>query len=128
MTSANDRQEGGDHYKKRKYQHWDMVCDTKMHYLAACATKYISRWRDKNGVEDLKKALHYIDKAKERKVKPVKRKRRANIHAFAVQLPHHEGAVLFAISLAKWDRAKEDVEALIDMAELADASLGVAKS
>ncbi|MGL6008048.1 MAG: DUF3310 domain-containing protein [Culicoidibacterales bacterium] len=24
--------------------------------------KYLSRWRDKNGVEDLKKAMHYIEK------------------------------------------------------------------
>lgn len=57
----NDYQVGGDHYKK-EYQHWDMVCDINLHYLLGCATKYVSRWRDKNGLQDLKKALHYIDK------------------------------------------------------------------
>mgnify|MGYP003639067901 CR=1 FL=1 len=62
-------QVGGDHYKS-DYQHWDFVCDTGLHYLLACATKYISRWRKKNGIEDLKKSLHYINKAESRAIKP----------------------------------------------------------
>lgn len=66
---ANDIQIGGDHYK-RKYQHWDFVCDTGLHYLLGCATKYISRWRKKNGVEDLKKTVHYIVKADEKGIEP----------------------------------------------------------
>lgn len=70
MTSANDRQVGGSHYKARKYQHWDFVCDTGLHYLLGCFTKYVSRWRDKNGVQDLEKSMHYIHKAEERHVRP----------------------------------------------------------
>lgn len=63
--TANDRQVDGTHYNKRPYQHWDFVCDTNLHYLLGCATKYISRWRDKNGVRDLHKSAHYIEKADE---------------------------------------------------------------
>ena len=70
MSSANLKQHGGEHYKSRDYQHWDWVCDTGMHYLLGCATKYVSRWRKKNGVEDLKKAIHYLEKATEEKVVP----------------------------------------------------------
>ena len=62
--SANDRQIGGDHYKG-EYQHWDFVVDTGQGYLDGCVTKYVSRWRKKNGVQDLEKALHYFEKAKE---------------------------------------------------------------
>lgn len=58
----NDYQVGGKHYQSR-YQHWDFVIDTDLHYLIACATKYIFRWREKNGIEDLRKACHYLDKA-----------------------------------------------------------------
>lgn len=65
MMEANGFQIDGDHYKKNKYEHWDFVIDTKMHYLLGCATKYIFRWRDKNGTIDLRKALHYISKAEE---------------------------------------------------------------
>lgn len=61
---ANEYQVGGEHYKS-EYQHWDLVCDTDMHYLLGCATKYVSRWRKKNGAQDLKKALHYLTKADE---------------------------------------------------------------
>jgi hypothetical protein len=58
---ANDTQVGGSHYKT-KYEHWDFVLDTGMGYLQGCATKYVARARKKNGLEDLNKALHYIDK------------------------------------------------------------------
>jgi hypothetical protein len=33
-----------------------------MFYLEAQATKYVTRWRRKNGVQDIEKSLHYLDK------------------------------------------------------------------
>ena len=54
-------QEGGDHYQA-EYQHWDWVIDMEMPYLPACATKYVTRWWKKNGLQDLEKAMTYIDK------------------------------------------------------------------
>lgn len=54
-------QEGGDHYQN-DYQHWDWVADIGMGYFPGNATKYVSRWRKKNGLADLKKAMTYIDK------------------------------------------------------------------
>lgn len=54
-------QVGGDHYQA-EYQHWDWVSDIGMGYLPGNATKYVSRWRKKNGIDDLKKAMSYIDK------------------------------------------------------------------
>lgn len=61
---VNDYQIGGKHYQLA-YQHWDFVIDTNLHYLYGCATKYIARWRQKNGVEDLRKAIHYLSKAQD---------------------------------------------------------------
>lgn len=52
---------GGTHYES-KYQHWDWVADTHMDYFSACATKYVSRWWKKNGVQDLLKARSYVEK------------------------------------------------------------------
>lgn len=54
-------QEGGDHYQA-EYQHWDWVTDIGMGYLPGNATKYVSRWRKKNGLADLKKAMTYVEK------------------------------------------------------------------
>ena len=59
---ANDHQVGGTHYKGSAYEHWDLVVRTGMGYLEGQATRYITRWRKKNGLEDLQKAVHYIDK------------------------------------------------------------------
>lgn len=56
-------QYGGDHYETSDgYEHWDWVIDAEIGYLAGNATKYVSRWRKKNGVADLQKALTYVDK------------------------------------------------------------------
>lgn len=54
-------QVGGDHYQA-DFQHWDMVALTRTGYLEGNATKYLSRWRKKNGLEDLKKSYSYVDK------------------------------------------------------------------
>lgn len=55
------RQIGGTHYGTG-YGHWDYCKDLNVPYLLGCATKYLVRWRDKNGIEDLRKALSYLDK------------------------------------------------------------------
>ena len=64
MSNPNKVQHGGNHYKMHNYQHWDLMVDNSSPYLPACATKYLSRWRDKNGNADLEKAIHYLEKAK----------------------------------------------------------------
>lgn len=58
----NNRQIGGDHYQTGS-QHWDLIARNNIPYLEGCATKYVTRWRKKDGRKDLEKALHYIDKA-----------------------------------------------------------------
>ena len=59
---ANERQVGGDHYKTGGAEHWDMVNQFGLDYFQGQITKYLFRWRKKNGVEDLEKARHYLDK------------------------------------------------------------------
>jgi hypothetical protein len=61
-AKANSTQVGGDHYKSKPIQPWDFIIANGIGFCEGNAIKYISRWRDKNGVEDLKKARHYIDK------------------------------------------------------------------
>jgi len=60
--SANDEQHGGTHYKVKAIQPWDYIVANKLGFLEGNAIKYLTRWRDKGGVEDLKKAQHYIQK------------------------------------------------------------------
>ena len=59
--SALDVQVGGDHYKKCGIQPITYIHANKIGFMEGNAIKYLSRWRDKGGVDDLKKAKHYIE-------------------------------------------------------------------
>lgn len=60
--SSNDEQVGGSHYKSKTIQPWDYIIQNNLGYLEGCIVKYISRYGEKGGVEDLRKARHYLDK------------------------------------------------------------------
>jgi hypothetical protein len=62
MNNANDVQHGGTHYKVKAIQPWDYIEANGIGFLDGNAIKYLTRWKDKGGIEDLKKAKHYIDK------------------------------------------------------------------
>ncbi len=61
-TDVNSYQISGNHYKVVKYQPWDVVLDWELGYLDGTALKYISRWKKKNGLEDIRKAIHFLEK------------------------------------------------------------------
>ncbi len=61
-NSANNVQIGGRHYKNKKIQPWDFIIANELGFLEGNIVRYISRWRDKNGIEDLEKARHYLEK------------------------------------------------------------------
>lgn len=55
------KQVGGTHYTDLAIQPWEVITRNKMGFFDGNALKYIMRFRDKNGVEDLKKAIHYLE-------------------------------------------------------------------
>lgn len=63
--SARNSQVGGDHYKRLPFEPVvvirAMVDEGHWKWEDANAAKYLFRWRLKNGIEDLRKARHYID-------------------------------------------------------------------
>lgn len=61
MSSALLVQEGGGHYKKLKIQPIEYIHANGIPFAEGSAIKYLTRWRDKGGIEDLKKARHFID-------------------------------------------------------------------
>lgn len=54
-------QYGGSHYKDRAIQPIEYILANDLNFCEGCVVKYVTRWRDKGGIEDLKKAKHYID-------------------------------------------------------------------
>jgi len=59
--TAIKRQVGGTHYNKYEIQPIDFIMANNLDWCEANAVKYITRWKDKNGVEDLRKAIHYLE-------------------------------------------------------------------
>ena len=61
--AANEKQIAGDHYKKYgDLQPWDVITAWNLGYLDGTTIKYIARWRDKGGINDIKKAIHFLEK------------------------------------------------------------------
>lgn len=66
-SGASGRQEGGTHYVALAVQPWDamqawMSPAQFEGYLRGNVIKYVARCDAKGGVEDLRKARHYLDK------------------------------------------------------------------
>ena len=60
-TGALNVQVGGDHYKKHKIQPIEYIHANNLPFIEGNIVKYITRWREKNGVKDLEKVKHYVD-------------------------------------------------------------------
>jgi hypothetical protein len=59
--SAMKAQVGGDHYKNMKVQPIEYILANRIPFAEGNIIKYVSRWKNKNGVQDLKKARHMLD-------------------------------------------------------------------
>lgn len=61
MAKALQEQVGGDHYCGRSIQPVEYIYANKLDFIQGCVVKYITRFREKGGKEDLLKIKHYID-------------------------------------------------------------------
>jgi hypothetical protein len=67
MNQPNSYQVGGDHYASKKVQPWAameswMSKEAFAGYLLGNCIKYLARYKDKNGTQDLEKCQHYLAK------------------------------------------------------------------
>ncbi|MDE2100443.1 MAG: DUF3310 domain-containing protein [Patescibacteria group bacterium] len=59
--TALGKQVGGDHYKKHPIQPIEYIHANNIPFIEGCVIKHVTRWRDKGGIEDLKKSIHYLE-------------------------------------------------------------------
>lgn len=120
LTDVNEKQVGGHHYRAA-YQHWDWCVDISMAYLEGCATKYVLRWKQKGGRQDLEKARHFVEKIRAARLDPaVAYANTANlcddtlVQRMFVAYPHpvllFERAIIAA--LAHWDTV-DDLDSIL---------------
>lgn len=61
LDGAIDRQVGGGHYKKHNIQPWHIIDEYNLDFYLGNTIKYVLRDKG-NRVEDLQKAVHYLER------------------------------------------------------------------
>jgi len=64
---ATNKQVGGSHYKDCAIQPVDYIVANKHDFLEGNVVKYITRHKTKNGIEDIRKVIHYAELILEKK-------------------------------------------------------------
>ena len=120
-SNALDRQVGGSHYQKYKYQPVQFFIDCGWDFIQGSVAKYVLRYKDKNGIEDLKKAMHYCDIAIEAGMKPnfesiQKAWDCKAVFRFAVEntIDIHIVVIMQYVAMHDYEQAKIAINKLID--------------
>ena len=58
---ALKKQEGGSHYKDFKIQPIEFISKNDLGFIVGNVIKYVCRYKNKNGKEDILKAIHYLE-------------------------------------------------------------------
>jgi hypothetical protein len=56
-----DRQVGGKHYKTFRIQPYEFISKNNLSFFQGNVVKYVCRYLNKNGVQDLEKIIHYCE-------------------------------------------------------------------
>ena len=64
-AKAINKQVGGSHYKEMAEQPIEFITANQLGFCEGNAIKYICRYKAKGGVEDIEKAIHYLQILKE---------------------------------------------------------------
>lgn len=59
--SAKSYQIAGSHYRNYKIQPVEYIVANGLSFLAGNVIKYVTRYKEKNGAEDIRKAIHYLN-------------------------------------------------------------------
>lgn len=129
MDKLESIQVGGEHYKGYDYQPLDLIENLNLSFAEGCILKYVIRFRDKGGKEDLLKALDYTRRELQKELKKDPKDRGKQID------PRNIAEV---ISFCAQDRIhREDKDFIFDIAnylhsglmiKVADAIMAMIKS
>lgn len=60
-TQRRAKQVGGDHYSNKKIAPIDYILANNMGFIEGNIIKYITRYKEKNGAQDVEKVIHYAE-------------------------------------------------------------------
>jgi hypothetical protein len=59
--TALQQQVGGNHYRAKGIQPIEYIHANNLGFCEGNVVKYVTRWKDKGGEDDLRKAIHYLE-------------------------------------------------------------------
>lgn len=68
--SALQQQVGGDHYRAKGIQPIEYIHANNLGFCEGNVVKYVTRWKEKGGEDDLRKAIHYLELLIQLETKP----------------------------------------------------------
>jgi hypothetical protein len=68
------KQIGGNHYKNFNIQPYEFISKNELSFFQGNVIKYVCRYKNKNGIQDLEKIIHYCE-LEIKKMKDMKRKK-----------------------------------------------------
>lgn len=101
---------GGSHYKNFKMQPIELIAKTRCSFIQGNIVKYISRYKEKNGKQDLEKVIHYAKLALELGDKGNLGFRRANAFSAYCQVNNLSEAQTKIIQHTGWDNYANVIE------------------
>ena len=54
-----NKQIGGSHYRNFNIQPYEFISKNDLSFFQGCVIKYVCRYKNKNGIQDLEKIIHY---------------------------------------------------------------------
>lgn len=104
--SALEKQVGGKHYKNLTYQPVKLAADADLNFFQTSILKYVLRYKNKNGLEDLEKGKHYAELGQE--LKPANHANLTFAHIFisANNLSSIMAELVYAVFKQYWDVVK----------------------
>lgn len=105
MNNSLQKQVGGRHYKDFTIQPVELFAATRWDYFQSSIARYILRYKNKNGIEDLEKAIHIAHLASDLSVEEkMSRKNIRYIEMFskANNLSGKQTSILKDLESGKW--------------------------
>tara|TARA_R100000406_G_scaffold24854_2_gene15931 strand:+ start:252 stop:506 length:255 start_codon:yes stop_codon:yes gene_type:complete len=56
-----NKQIGGSHYRNFNIQPYEFISKNDLSFFQGCVIKYVCRYKNKNGIQDLEKVIHYCE-------------------------------------------------------------------
>lgn len=115
MNDSLNTQVGGSHYKNLVVQPVELFAVSKWDYFQSSIARYVTRYKNKNGIDDLEKSIHVCDMAIDLQVSsPVAPKALIDVYVRLNNMSYNASQVLYLINHSNYGVAKIYLQNLLD--------------